>query len=98
MFYSFGTETDASPKVDAEMFQNNRTNVDHIMKQAEGGRINKLWTLLDSQSTVDLFCNDRMLTKVHAVKTHLKVYSTGGMAMINLIGFLPGFGWYHTHP
>ena len=55
MFYSFGTETDASPKVDAEMFQNNRTNVDHIMKQAEGGRINKLWTLLDSQSTVDLF-------------------------------------------
>ena len=39
-----------------------------------------------------------MIQKFHAVKTHLKVFSTGGTAMKNLIGFLPGYGWVWYHP
>ena len=54
-------------------------NYSHIMNQ-HNGRINDMWTLLDSQSTVDVICNKRMLKNVHQVNTRLKIFSTGGMA------------------
>ena len=39
----------------------------HIMKQSNR-KINKMWTLLDSQSTADLFCNKKMLRNVQQIK------------------------------
>mmetsp|Transcript_34035 Transcript_34035/g.50009 ORF Transcript_34035/g.50009 Transcript_34035/m.50009 type:complete len:107 (+) Transcript_34035:1220-1540(+) len=35
-----------------------RQSYKHVMKQP-GGKVNKLWALLDSQSTIDLFCNKK---------------------------------------
>ena len=39
-----------------------------------------------------------MLQNIHEINTWLKVYSTGGTARTNQIGFLPGYGWVWYHP
>ena len=68
----------------------------HILKQSDG-KISKLWTLLDSQSTVDVFYNQKMLRNFKQINVSLKIYSTGGISKTNWIGFLPGYGWVWYH-
>ena len=68
-------------------------HTDHLMEQAEDGRIKKSWTLLDNQSTVDIFSNKALLRNIQKVDIPLKIYSTGGSTTTDLIGFLPGYGW-----
>jgi len=70
---------------------------EHVMKLSQGC-FNKLLTLLESQSTVDLFCNSKMLKDIHKINTYLKVFSAGGVTGTNKIGYLPGYGWVWYHP
>ena len=69
----------------------------HILQQG-GGAIDKLWTLLDSQSTVNVVCNPKMLRHIKRISVHLRIHSTGGISKTNLIGLLPGYGWVWFHP
>ena len=69
---------------------------DHILEQSKGA-VDKLWVLLDNQSTVNIFFNGRLLRNIRTVKRKLTIYSTGGKSMTRQVGDLPGFGevWYH---
>eukprot|EP00957_Ditylum_brightwellii_P195110 14866395-Ditylum_brightwellii.AAC.1 len=70
-------------------------NTDHILQQA-GGIINKNWVLLDSQSTVKVLSNAKLLTNIRRAGKNLEIYSNGGSSTTDLIGKLAGFKavWY----
>jgi len=55
------------------------------------------WILLDSQSTVDVFCNGKMLTNIHDTKRDLTLHCNAGTTSIIKKGDLKGYGtmWYH---
>ena len=55
-------------------------------------RINPNWILLDSQSTVDLFCNAELLTDLRVVKGTLKIHCNAGEMTTNMVGDLDGYG------
>ena len=57
------------------------------------------WVLLDSQSTVSVFCNRHFLTNIRASPTPLKVFTNGGTQLSTLIGDVRNFGtvWYNPH-
>ena len=54
--------------------------------------IDKTWILLDSQSTVDLFCNRRLLINIREVSDRLIVRCNAGKISTQLMGDLPGYG------
>jgi len=52
---------------------------------------------LDSQSTVDVFCNSKILSNIHDMKHTLTLYCNAGKAIINKKGDLKSYGtvWYY---
>lgn len=54
--------------------------------------IPKTWILLDSQSTLDVFSNPRLLTNIRDAKRSLTLYCNAGKAIINKKGDLKGYG------
>ena len=60
-------------------------------------RIPDRWILLDSQSTVDMFKNKKLLRNIHDAKKALSLHYNSGIAMVNKIGDLPGYGtvWFY---
>merc|ERR1712194_84399 len=58
----------------------------------------KTWILLDSQSTVDVISNGDLLTKIHQVKTTLRIRCNAGMKTTNFRGHLSGYGWVWFYP
>ncbi|GKY91458.1 hypothetical protein MPSEU_000118100 [Mayamaea pseudoterrestris] len=59
--------------------------------------ISKKAVLLDNQSTVDLFCNAKMLTNIRPVPTWMVIKCNAGTVRTNMMGDLEGYGpvwWY----
>jgi hypothetical protein len=63
----------------------------------QGHTIPDSWILLDSQSTIDLFCNKRLLQNVRATEKTVRIHCNAGITTTNQQGELPGYGvvWYH---
>jgi len=59
--------------------------------------IPRTWILLDSQSTVDVFSNPRLLTNIRDAKKSLTLYCNAGKAIITKKGDLKGYGivWFY---
>jgi len=60
-------------------------------------KLPKTWILLDNQSTVDVFCNEEMLTDISIGTGTMDMHCNAGVTSTILIGELPGYGtvWLH---
>ena len=59
--------------------------------------IPKMWILLDSQLTVDVFSNAKLLTNIFDLRRNLTLYCNAGKAIITKKGDLKGYGtvWFY---
>jgi hypothetical protein len=71
----------------------------NVTKQKQSSRIPKTWILLDNQSTVDVFHNDKLLKNIRAGEGYMDIHCNAGITSTNLIGDLAGYGpvWYHPN-
>ena len=56
------------------------------------------WILLDSQSIIDVFCNKKLLSRIHATNTIMNIKCNAGVKRTNLRGHLSGYGWVWFFP
>ena len=59
--------------------------------------ISKSWILMDSQSTVHVFCNPKLLSNIWDVKRTLTLYYNARKAIVNRKGDMKGL-WYGMVP
>ena len=70
---------------------------DVVCNVQEKAGIPKTWILLDSQSTVDVFCNPRLLNNIREGKRQLVLHCNAGTTIVSKKGDLKGYGtvWFH---
>ena len=107
------TNTPECPNYKPSSSKNNDSNDNNSKATPQGGDgVNALmfmfsqsrknipdnWILLDSQSTVDIFCNPRLVENIHRVKDRMKIQCNAGTQVTNLVGDLPGYGpvWFDS--
>ena len=56
----------------------------------------KDWMLLDSQSTVNIFCNEQLLSNIHYVQDGINLHANGERLSVNWQGHLNNYGcvWF----
>ena len=86
---------ESQPKITIEDLSGKNKHVFNLIMK---GKVNPLWILLDSCSTVHIFCDRRFLRNIHNVNQELHLYTNSGKSVIGQMGELPGFGlvWYHA--
>ena len=62
------------------------------------GGIPDTWILLDSQSSIDVFCNGELLKCIYKSSSTLTIRCNAGVRTTNLRGYLPGYGWIWYYP
>ena len=60
--------------------------------------IPETWIFLDSQSTVDVFSNGKLLTDIKASSTTMHIRCNAGVKTTNMQGHLSGYGWVWYFP
>jgi len=73
------------------------TQTEVLCNVQEKAGIPPSWILLDSQSTVDVFCNPKILGNIREAKRHLVLHCNAGTVLVTKKGDLKGYGtvWYH---
>jgi Zinc knuckle len=73
------------------------TQQGYMMTQKGVSGIDPTWILLDSQSTISVFCNSDMLYNMQKSGDVMRAITNGGYQDSNLIGHFPNFGdvWYN---
>ena len=77
------------------------TTQEIVMSQhAKGKKINKYWILLDSQSTISIFNNKKLLQNIRKCKPDERVrcYCNGGFQDTDMIGTVKGLGEVYYNP
>jgi Reverse transcriptase (RNA-dependent DNA polymerase) len=68
-----------------------------VMQIEHDGKLPRDWILLDNQSTVDVFCNKKLLSNIREHSKSMDIHCNAGVSTTNLIGELRGYGtvWYN---
>ena len=71
--------------------------IDTLCNLQEKAGIPSSWVLHDSQSTLDVFCNLKMLMNINKAKRNLVHHCNVGTVLVTQKGDLRGYGsiWYH---
>jgi hypothetical protein len=73
------------------MFVNSDTpNRNMTPKSSSNGGIPPTWILLDSQSTIDVFSNAKLLEKIEQVETTMHIRCNAGVKSTNFRGYCLG--------
>ena len=76
-----------------------------LCQMGHDGKLPNTWSILDNQSTIDVFCNGDLLTDIREDTKSMQIHCNAGVAMTNLIGELAGWvrkrlvssEWYCQH-